>query len=101
MMIKLKNNRNIASVSWSDHLVFGEDDGRLLTPGALHRRVKMIANHLLYQLTYKGEQVVFISKIKQINTNLIFFYSIINVVKDHSCRIRNIETFYFFIDIDS
>ena len=34
MMIKLKNNRNIASVSWSDHLVFGEDDGRLLTPGA-------------------------------------------------------------------
>ena len=101
MMIKLKNNRNIASVSWSDHLVFGEDDGRLLTPGALHRRVKMITNHLLYQLNYKGEQVVFISKMKQININLIFFYGIINVMKGHSCRIRNIETFYLFIDIDS
>ena len=83
------------------HLVFGEDDGRLLTPGALHRRVKMIKNHLLYQLIYKGEQVVFISKMKQININLIFFYGIINVMKGHSCRIRNIETFYFFIDIDS
>ena len=39
-MIKLKNNRNIASVSWSDHLVFGEDDGRLLTPGALLSKSK-------------------------------------------------------------
>jgi hypothetical protein len=30
---------NIASVSWPDHLVFGEDDGRLATPDALARRM--------------------------------------------------------------
>ena len=60
----------------------------------------LITNQLLYQLSYEGEQVVFISKIGQINTNLIFFYQIVDVVKDYSRRIRNIETFYFFIDID-
>ncbi len=31
---------NIASVSWGDHLVFGEGDGRLDTPQALSRRMK-------------------------------------------------------------
>jgi hypothetical protein len=31
--------RNIVSVSWSDHLVFGEADGRLLTIEALNRRI--------------------------------------------------------------
>ena len=40
MIKKFKNNRNIVSVSLGDHLVFGEDDGRLLTPKALHRRMK-------------------------------------------------------------
>ena len=35
-----KNNRKIASVSWGDHLVFGEGDGRLSTPDALQRRMK-------------------------------------------------------------
>jgi len=30
---------NIASVSWGDHLVFGEGDGRLHTPEALSRRM--------------------------------------------------------------
>lgn len=30
---------NIASVSWPDHLVFGEDDGRLATVDALARRM--------------------------------------------------------------
>ena len=39
-MKKFKNNGNIVSVSLGDHLVFGEDDGRLLTPEALHRRMK-------------------------------------------------------------
>jgi hypothetical protein len=31
---------NIASVSWGDHLAFGEADGRLDTPAALWRRVQ-------------------------------------------------------------
>jgi hypothetical protein len=31
---------NIASVSWADHLTFGEADGRLDTPDALARRVR-------------------------------------------------------------
>ena len=31
--------RNIVSVSWSDHLVFGEGDGRLHTPDAVNRRL--------------------------------------------------------------
>ena len=35
-----KNNRKIASVSWGDHLVFGEGDGRLSTPDALQRRMR-------------------------------------------------------------
>ena len=39
-MEKFKNNRNIVSVSLDDHLLFGEDDGRLLTPDALHQRMK-------------------------------------------------------------
>ena len=30
---------NIVSVSWGDHLTFGEGDGRLATPGALGRRL--------------------------------------------------------------
>ena len=32
--------RNIVSVSWSDHLVFGEADGRLATVQALNRRME-------------------------------------------------------------
>ncbi len=34
-----KENGNIASVSWPDHLVFGEGDGRLASVGALARRM--------------------------------------------------------------
>ena len=30
---------NIASVSWADHLTFGEGDGRLDTPGKVERRI--------------------------------------------------------------
>ncbi len=30
---------NIASVSWGDHLMFGEGDGRLANPEALGRRL--------------------------------------------------------------
>jgi hypothetical protein len=33
-------NRNIVSVSWGDHLIFGEDDGRLETVPALERRMR-------------------------------------------------------------
>ncbi|MHC4385931.1 MAG: glycoside hydrolase family 10 protein [Planctomycetota bacterium] len=32
--------RNIISVSWSDHLIFGEGDGKLATIGALTRRMQ-------------------------------------------------------------
>lgn len=32
--------RNIVSVCWGDHLVFGEGDGRLATPDALRRRME-------------------------------------------------------------
>jgi len=32
--------RNIVSVSWGDHLTFGEGDGRLATPDALRRRME-------------------------------------------------------------
>ena len=32
--------RNIVSVSWSDHLIFGEADGRLATVQALNRRME-------------------------------------------------------------
>ena len=31
---------NIASVSWSDHLIFGEGDGRLDSPAAVRRRMQ-------------------------------------------------------------
>ena len=31
--------RNIVSVSWGDHLIFGEGDGRLATPDAVARRL--------------------------------------------------------------
>ena len=37
---EILNNRNIVSVSWGDHLVFGEDDGRLSSPESLRRRMK-------------------------------------------------------------
>ena len=33
------DQRNIVSVSWSDHLIFGEGDGRLHTVEALGRRL--------------------------------------------------------------
>ena len=32
--------RNIVSVAWGDHVMFGEGDGRLATPGAVRRRVE-------------------------------------------------------------
>lgn len=32
--------QNIASVSWGDHLVFGEGDGQLASPEALQRRIR-------------------------------------------------------------
>ena len=38
-MDALKNS-NIVSVSWGDHLVFGEGDGRLATPAAVRRRMR-------------------------------------------------------------
>lgn len=31
---------NIASISWGDHLLFGDGDGKLETPGALERRLE-------------------------------------------------------------
>ena len=31
---------NIVSVSWGDHLTFGEGDGRLANPGGLRRRME-------------------------------------------------------------
>ncbi len=31
---------NIVSVSWGDHLMFGEGDGRLASPDALQRRME-------------------------------------------------------------
>jgi len=41
MINKLKNNRNIVSVSWGDHLVeLRKDDGRLSTPESLQRRMR-------------------------------------------------------------
>ena len=37
----MKNScKNIVSVSWGDHLMFGEGDGKLSTPEALQRRMK-------------------------------------------------------------
>ena len=38
--MKAFERRNIVSVSWSDHLVFGEADGRLATVQALNRRME-------------------------------------------------------------
>jgi hypothetical protein len=38
--------RNIISVSWGDHLTFGEGDGRLDTPDRLHRRMKQWKDEL-------------------------------------------------------
>ncbi len=38
--MKKSDRRNIASVSWSDHLVFGEGDGRLNSIDALQRRMQ-------------------------------------------------------------
>ena len=37
---EILNNRNIVSVSWGDHLVFGEADGRLSSSESLRRRMK-------------------------------------------------------------
>lgn len=37
---------NIVSVSWTDHLVFGKNDGKLDTPGALDRRMISWRNDL-------------------------------------------------------
>ena len=39
-------NRNIVSVSWGDHLVFGEGDGRLADPGAVKRRMRLWRDEL-------------------------------------------------------
>ena len=39
-------NRNIVSVSWGDHLVFGEGDGKLDSPDALERRMECWRNEL-------------------------------------------------------
>ena len=39
MAITLAPRRNIVNVSWSDHLTFGEGDGRLATPDAMARRL--------------------------------------------------------------
>ena len=37
---------NIISVSWGDHLIFGEGDGRLDTPDAIFRRMKVWRDEL-------------------------------------------------------
>ena len=38
--MKKSARRNIVSVSWSDHLIFGEGDGRLKTETSLQRRMQ-------------------------------------------------------------
>ena len=38
--MKKSERRNIVSVSWGDHLVFGEGDGKLATTGALTHRME-------------------------------------------------------------
>ena len=38
--------RNIVSVSWGDHLTFGEGDGLLNTPEALRRRAPVWRDEL-------------------------------------------------------
>ncbi len=40
MTSDIPSNGNIASVSWGDHLIFGEGDGRLSTAKALRNRMK-------------------------------------------------------------
>ena len=44
--------RNIVSVSWGDHLVFGEADGRLATVQALNRRMEKWREELNATLIY-------------------------------------------------
>ncbi len=44
--MRTAERRNIVSVSWSDHLVFGEADGRLTTVKALNRRMEKWRNEL-------------------------------------------------------
>lgn len=39
MLLEYMEQRNIVSVSWGDHLIFGEGDGRLASPDALQRRM--------------------------------------------------------------
>jgi len=36
----IPHKENIVSVSWGDHLIFGEGDGKLSTPTALRRRIR-------------------------------------------------------------
>jgi hypothetical protein len=38
--MRMSEGRNIVSVSWSDHLIFGEGDGKLATIEALTRRME-------------------------------------------------------------
>jgi hypothetical protein len=38
--MRASKRRNIVSVSWSDHLIFGEGDGKLHTIAALGRRMQ-------------------------------------------------------------
>ena len=38
--MQVSKTPNIVSVSWGDHLIFGEGDGRLETLDALHRRMQ-------------------------------------------------------------
>ena len=42
----LGHGRNIASVSWGDHLTFGEADGLLDTPDKLRRRLEVWRDEL-------------------------------------------------------
>ncbi|MCP4623608.1 MAG: hypothetical protein GY850_08765 [bacterium] len=49
-------NHNIVSVSWSDHLIFGEDDARLDSPAAVGRRMQrwntdLNAGTILWRIT--------------------------------------------------
>ena len=41
-----KNENNIVSVSWADHLTFGEGDGKLANHSALHRRIEKWRDNL-------------------------------------------------------
>jgi hypothetical protein len=44
--MRTSERRNIVSVSWGDHLIFGEGDGRLQTMAALDRRMQKWCNEL-------------------------------------------------------